>query len=129
MNAYFVIAAALCMVVGLVHSVLGETRIFRRLRQGGVVPSLGGPLLEERHVRILWASWHVLTVFGWGIACVLLWLSLPESRARSTGLVEAAIMTSMFAGSALVCIGTKARHPGWVGLFAVAVLTWLGRVR
>jgi hypothetical protein len=129
MNAYFVIAAVLCVLVGLVHSVLGETRIFRRLRQRGLVPTHGGSLLEERHVRILWASWHVLTVFGWSIAGVLVWLALPELRAPSTWLVEAAIMTSMLAGSALVCIGTKARHPGWVGLLAVAVFVWLGRAK
>ena len=60
MNWYFVIAAALAFLVGLVHSVLGERLIFRRLRQDGFVPTNGGKLLGERDVRILWASWHVL---------------------------------------------------------------------
>lgn len=128
MNWYFVIAAALAFLVGLVHSVLGERLIFRRLRQDGFVPTNGGKLLGERHVRILWASWHVLTVFGWCIASILLWLSLPSSSTSSAWFIEQAVVITMLAGSALVFIGTKARHPGWAGLLAVAVFVWLGRV-
>lgn len=128
MNWYFVIAAALAFLVGLVHSVLGERLIFRRLRQDGFVPTNGGKLLGERDVRILWASWHVLTVFGWCIASILLWLSLPSSSTSSAWFIEQAVIIAMLAGSALVFIGTKARHPGWAGLLAVAVFVWLGRV-
>lgn len=128
MNWYFVIAAALAFLVGLVHSVLGERLIFRRLRQDGFVPTNGGKLLGERHVRILWASWHVLTVFGWCIASILLWLSLPSSSTSSAWFIEQAVIIAMLVGSALVFIGTKARHPGWAGLLAVAVFVWLGRV-
>jgi hypothetical protein len=126
MNLYFVAAAALAFLVGLAHSVLGERLIFHRLRQGSLVPTNGGTLLGERHVRILWASWHVLTVFGWGIASILLWLSLHPSGTSSTGFIEHAIAISMLCGSVLVFVGTKARHPGWAGLLGVAVLVWLG---
>ena len=128
MNWYFVIAAALAFLVGLVHSVLGERLIFRRLRQDGLVPTNGGKLLDERHVRILWASWHALTVFGWCIGSILLWLSLPSSSVSLAWFIEQAVVITMLAGSALVFIGTKARHPGWAGLLAVAVFVWLGRV-
>ena len=128
MNWYFVIAAALAFLVGLAHSVLGERLVFSRLRQGGFVPTNGGKLLGEGHVRILWASWHVLTAFGWCIASILLWLSLPSSSPSPAWFIEQAVVITMLAGSALVFIGTKARHPGWAGLLAVAVFVWLGRV-
>ena len=128
MNIYLATAAVLAFLVGLVHSLLGERLIFGRLRQGRLVPTNGGSLLQERHVRILWASWHVLTVFGWCIAAVLLWLSFPSSSPSSALFIEHAVVVAMFAGSALVFVGTKARHPGWVGLLAVAVFVWLGRV-
>jgi len=128
MNWYLVIAAALAFFVGLVHSVLGERLIFRRLRQGGLVPTNGGNLLDERHVRILWASWHIVTVFGWCIAYILLRLSFSSSSASSAWFIEQAIIIATLAGSALVFIGTRARHPGWTGLLGVAVLVWLGRV-
>ncbi len=127
MNIYLVTAAVLAFLVGLVHSVLGERLIFGRLRQGRLVPTNGGSLLLERHIRILWASWHVLTIFGWCIAAVLLWLSLPSSDPSSALFIERAIVFSMLAGSALVLLGTRARHPGWVGLLAVAVFVWLGQ--
>ena len=126
MNFCLVIAAILTFVVGLVHSILGERLIFSRLRQGGLVPTNGGSLLQERHVRILWASWHLVTVFGWVIAAVLLWLSLPSSNQSLARYIENVVIIAMLAGSALVFFGTKARHTGWVGLLAVAAFVWLG---
>lgn len=127
MNVYFIAAASLAFVVGLVHSVLGEVMIFRRMRkQGRVIPTEGGGILSGPNVRILWASWHVLTVFGWGMAAVLVWLSQPLARGAADGFTERTIAVSMLAGSALVLIATKGRHPGWVGLLGVAVLVWLG---
>jgi hypothetical protein len=127
MNFYFVAAASLAFVVGLVHSVLGEVMIFSRLREQGLVPTNGGALLRESNVRILWASWHVLTVLGWSIAALLIWLSLPASRVTSHAFIEQTIAVAMLASSALVLVATKGRHPGWAGLGGVAALVWLGR--
>lgn len=129
MNAYFIAAAALASIVGLVHSVLGEIMIFRRMRKPGrAVPTDGGAILTGPNVRILWASWHVLTVFGWGMAAILIRQAQPVARGLGDGAIEQAIMVSMLLGSVLVLIATKARHPGWVGLLGVALLVWLGRM-
>jgi hypothetical protein len=127
MNSHFAAAASLAFLVGLVHSILGEVLIFRRMRRGGLIPTEGGTLLRESNVRILWASWHVLTVFGWLIAAILFWLSRQSSQQSSYVFIETAIIVSMLAGSAFVLVGTKARHPGWVGLLGVAILVWMGR--
>lgn len=129
MNCYFAAASVLAFLVGLVHSVLGEVLIFRRMRQGGIVPTNGAKLIGEGHVRILWASWHVLTVFGWSAASILLWLSLESAPPNTQGFVSRAISISMLVGAALVFVGTKAKHPGWVGLLGVAVLAWLGHAQ
>ena len=129
MNSYFIAAAVLASVVGLMHSILGEMMIFRRMRKPGrIIPSDGGMLLLGSNVRILWASWHALTVLGWGMAAMLVRLSLPASRAVGDGIIEQSIAISMLASSVLVLIATKARHPGWIGLLGVAVLVWLGRL-
>jgi hypothetical protein len=129
MNTYFIAAAVLAFIVGLVHSVLGEIMIFRRMRKPGrVIPTDGGAILHGSNVRILWASWHVLTVFGWGMAAILVWRSQSDSRGVGDGVIDQAIAISMLAGSALVLIATKARHPGWIGLLGVAALVWLGRM-
>ena len=65
MNNPLLLAAAGLALVGLVHSVLGEVLVFRTLRTHGLVPTAGYPVLRERQVRILWASWHLVTVLGW----------------------------------------------------------------
>lgn len=126
MNSYFAAASVLALLVGLVHSVLGEILIFRRMRTGGLVPTDGGTLLEERHVRILWASWHVVTALGWFVAVVLYQLAVSPVISDEVALIESAIIVAMLAGSLFVLIGTRGKHPGWIGLLGIAVLVWLG---
>lgn len=123
MNGFFIAAAALAALVGLIHSVMGERFIFRRLRKGGLVPSIGGEALRESHIRILWASWHVVTLLGWCIAVLLFRLSYLQSE---TAFVAGAIIVTMVGSAAVVFLGTRGRHPGWVGLLGVALLTGLG---
>jgi hypothetical protein len=123
MNRFLLAAAVLAFLVGLVHSILGEILIFGRMRQGGLIPTNGGRVIGERHVRILWASWHVLTVFGWCLAALLLWLSQAQTKANAFPLH--AIVVASIAGSVLVLVGTRGTHPGWVGLLGVAVLAGL----
>jgi hypothetical protein len=127
MNWYLFTAAVIAFLVGLIHSVLGERLIFSRLRQGSVVPTNGGTLLDERHVRILWASWHVVTVLGWCLAAVLLWLSRTATSSNLPWFLGLAVIFAMLFSSALVFIGTKAKHPGWIGLLVVAIFVWFGR--
>lgn len=78
---------------------------------------------------ILRASWHVVTVFGWCITYILLRLSFSSVCASLAWFMEQAIIIATLAGSALVFIGTRARHLGWAGLLGIAVLVWLVRVR
>ena len=124
MQTALTIAAGLSAVTGLVHSVLGEWLIFRHLRQGTLVPHLGAPPLRARNVRILWATWHLASVFGWAFAAVLLGLAdSPEAPVRQ--LVLQAIVAANVGGAILVLVGTRGRHPGWVALGAVAALVWV----
>ena len=119
-----VVAAILSVITGLVHSVLGEWLIFRHLREGGIVPQRGAPPLRARNVRILWATWHLATVFGWAFAAVLLGMARwPGMPLRA--LVLDAVIAANAAGGVLVLVGTRGRHPGWIALGAVAVLAWL----
>lgn len=124
MQTYMFAAGVLALVVGAVHSVLGEVLIFRHLRSRGLVPAMGAPPLRERHIRILWASWHVATVFGWAFGIVLLRFATLTAEHSLREIVESAIVFAFLGGSFLVLIGTKGRHPGWVGLLAVAALVW-----
>ena len=125
MNWILLVAGLLTIMVGLVHSILGEILIFKKLRKGSLVPTMSEPLLPERSVRIIWASWHIGTIFGCALGAILLKLSFSTSDAAMSSWVIKVIAFSMVASSLLVFIATKARHPGWVGLLVVAVLCWI----
>ena len=127
MNKYIAAAGTLVFLVGLVHSILGEKLIFRRMRTGSVIPTNGGKIIGEGHVRIIWASWHIVTLFGWLIAAVLIWLAQSPERLQSNGLVLSAIASTMLVSALLALVATKARHPGWAGLLGVAALVWFGQ--
>lgn len=122
MNPWLVGAAALVLVIGLVHSWLGELRIFRHLRRGGIVPTGGDPVLRAFQTRILWASWHVVTVLAWALAGLLLWLAQPAARAASGGFAETVIAAALAASGALVLLSNRGRHPAWLALWAAAAL-------
>ena len=125
MNPCFVVAAALAFATGLVHTVIGEMLIFRRLRRGTVIPTFGGDVLREPHVRILWACWHALTFLGWGMAAMLIVLAgVPASD--TTQSMARLISVAMGASAAVVLVGTRAHHPGWLAMALVAVLIEYG---
>lgn len=125
MNTYLLSAACLLGAVGLIHSVLGEIMIFRRLRDNAPGGAKGGKLLRESQRRILWASWHIQTMLGWCIASVLVWLAQRRSS-EDIAFIGTSVILAMLLAAALVFIGTRARHPGWAGLLGVAVLVWAG---
>ncbi len=124
MNYWLLAAAALLFLVGLVHSVMGERLIFRRLRGTGFIPTDGGTILREHYVRIVWASWHLATLQGWFVAAALVWLAVAAPRHGA--LMAQAIALLELLCALLVMVATKGRHPGWIGLAGVAILTMIG---
>jgi len=125
MEPYLFVAGCLSLTLGVIHSAMGEILIFQRMRKGHVIPTNGHPVLKERHVRILWASWHLVTVFGWGVGIILLRYSLsglPDPEYTNQSFIENTILFSMLSGALLVFIGTKGKHPGWVVLLVIAIL-------
>ena len=82
-------------------------------------------MLRERHVRILWASWHIVTVFGWAFAAVILRLAFPTVNDSFQTFVQNTTIAAMLMSALLVLFATKGMHPGWLGLAAVGVLIWL----
>jgi hypothetical protein len=122
MNPYLLTAAILTFALGAAHSIVGEILVFRRMAR--VMPALRSAGLRVRQTNILWASWHLVTAFGWGMAVVLYTLSVAPTSALTTS-VATAISCSTLAGAVLVLVGTKGGHPGWVVLLIIAGLTWL----
>jgi len=127
MNKYLAAAGTLAFFVGLIHSFLGEKLLFRRMRTGTIIPTNGGKVIGEGHVRIIWASWHIVTLFGWLIAVTLIWFAASPDKMQNQGVGLSAIASTMLVSALLVLIATKARYPGWVGLLGVATMVWLGQ--
>lgn len=96
------------------------------MRGQGFVPTNGGQVLHEPHVRILWASWHVVTALGWCVAAALLWLAQPSQAQFAQSVVAKAAVAALVVSSVLVLVGTKGKHLGWVGLLAAAMLVLAG---
>lgn len=122
MNAWLVGAAALVFVIGLVHSWMGELRIFRHLRRGDIVPTGGAPVLRDFQTRILWASWHLVTVLAWALAALLAWLAQPAAQAASGGVAEGICAAALTASAGLVLWSNRGRHLAWIALLAAVAL-------
>ncbi|HJW34532.1 MAG TPA: hypothetical protein VJ505_14400 [Holophagaceae bacterium] len=118
-------ASILAAATGLVHSALGERLIFRHLREGSMVPSRPAQPLQGRHVRILWATWHLASVLAWAFAGLLWQVAHSPSFTVSAKVVLGATAGGFLGSSLLVLIGTRGRHPGWVALGAVGILAWV----
>ena len=125
MQSLIFAAGLLAILIGLIHSVMGEKLIFSRMRNEGFIPTVCKPQLKERHVRILWTSWHLVTVFGWTIGAILFCLASPSYVSSYQEVIGNIILISMLFSSLLVLVGTKGMHPGWLGLLAVAILIWI----
>ncbi|GGX31347.1 hypothetical protein [Aquimarina muelleri] len=125
MNIYILTAGILCFALGIAHSILGEYLIFKSKRhKRNLVPSKGSVELKERHLRILWATWHLASIFGWCIGAILIKISLDHNESNS-GIIDfmlMIIMYAMFLASILVLVGTKGKHPGWIVLLIIALL-------
>ena len=124
MQTYLFTAAVIAIVVGIVHSVLGELLIFKKLRSAGLVPTEPAAPLQSRNIRILWATWHLASIFGFALAAIL--FALSNSAAPQNSAILNPLIFAFVGGSALVLFATKGKHPGWVGLLAVAILTYMG---
>jgi len=129
MNIYFLIAGILCFILGIVHSILGELLIFNSKRNpSSIVPSKKSADLKERHIRIIWATWHLTTIFGWCLGVILVKISLNQNELNTEiiRLIAQSTIYAMIAGSILVLIATKERHPGWIILLIIGTLLIIG---
>lgn len=118
-------AAVLAIATGVVHSWLGERLIFRPLRASAAISPVAAAHLQRRHLGILWATWHLASVFGWALAVLLLQLAIEPGAPASGRSVLFAVAGAYGIGAVLVLFGTRGRHPGWVALAGVGILSWV----
>jgi len=112
------IAGCIAIILSLAHSILGERMVLRRLMAWDGRGSDGSKQLSEQQRRVLWASWHLVTVFGLGFAATLLRASGSESFAGTP-----MVLAVTFLAAALYWFwATRGRHPAWILLVAIGLL-------
>src|SRR5258708_14074660 len=105
MNPYFVLAALIAFILGIVHSYMGEKYLVSPiLRSEHLVSALSGSIgLKKVALRV---CWHFATIAMWGTATALVFLSsFPLSH---TSLVVARIISLPFAASTVLLFLTPA---------------------
>ena len=109
-------------MLGLIHSMVGELRVFQSTN--GLVSLAREGQLKTTHLHILRVSWHVVTVFGWGFGVILFWLSQAD-RASGLPFLGSTLGFIFLVAALLTLVGTRARHLGWIVLAVMAVLVRL----
>ncbi len=109
-----IVAGLLAILIAVVHTVLGETKVFANTK------------IEPAHMRrLLRLVWHVGSVFWIGGGVLLLAASqMPDGPPRQW---IAGIGALTFGSGALAnAVSSRLRHFGWAVLAAVAVLAVYG---
>jgi hypothetical protein len=122
MNTPLLVAVVLILLLGLVHSVLGERYILIRLFRRTDLPRLFG---SDRFTRnTLRFAWHLTTVVWWGVAVLLLYAARPQRL--SVADLGAVLAWTALASAVVSLIGSRGRHPAWVVFLAIGLAIWTG---
>ena len=122
MNIYLLVSGMLCVLIGITHSYLGETRILRPMYSQYTLPVLRGS--DRATKNVMRFAWHLTSIAWWGLGAVLFVIASPAPNPVPCILRVIAIT---FAIHAIVTAGaSRFRHYAWIVFGAIAVLAWLG---
>jgi hypothetical protein len=122
-NPFLSIAAGLILLAGVLHSVLGERLIVRRLSAQGLPDVMGSAEFTKRVLRLFW---HAIGIAWWGLAAVLLVLASLPSLDGTAERIATIIALTFLASSVYAFLQSRGRHFSWAVFLAIAVITWIG---
>ncbi|KXI27453.1 hypothetical protein [Paraglaciecola hydrolytica] len=114
------VGAILLVIIGVIHSYLGEKYILIRLFKRDNLPKLlGGDWFTKRVLRF---AWHITTLAWWGFAAILYVLSVPSVDVQAEILY---IIAGVFALSGTVSLlFSRGKHLSWLCFFTIAVISY-----
>ena len=116
------IGTILLLIIGIVHSYLGEKYLLIRLFRRADLPKLLGSDWFTK--RVLRFAWHLTTLAWWGFAAILYVLSTPSENVKSEILV---IISVVFALSGIVSLlFSRGKHLSWLFFFTIAATSYFG---
>ncbi len=113
------LAAVLAILIGVLHSYLGERAILIRLLRRNNLPRLfGGDWFTKRVLRF---AWHLTTIAWWGFAAILYIFSAPTDNLPKQTLI---IISAVFLLSGILSSAfTKFKHFSWIIFWAISILS------
>src|SRR5471030_961003 len=121
MQSLYFVAAGLCFILGLGHSVVGERYILIRLCRRTDLPKLFGS--AELTARTLRFAWHLCTVAWWGAGAIFCYMA----RDRLSPTTVAGVLAGVFLISAVVTfVVSRGRHFAWLFFLAIGVIALYG---
>ena len=110
------IAAALTIAIGLVHSVLGERYILTRLFRQPLPKLFGSDDFTRKTLRF---AWHITTLAWFGFAALMILLHFGRGTTSAILLT----MAATFAITGLVAlIASRGKHLSWIVFGAISLL-------
>lgn len=110
------IGSFLLIIIGFVHSYLGEKYILIRLFKRDNLPKLLGSDWFTK--RVLRFAWHITTIAWWGFAAILILLTNPSVNVRTDILLSIAVVFAVSGVISLLFSGGK--HLSWLFFFSIA---------
>jgi len=116
------IGTFLLLIIGIVHSYLGEKYLLIRLFRRDDLPKLLGSDWFTK--RVLRFAWHLTTLAWWGFGAILYVLSTPSENSKSEILV---IISVVFVLSGIVSLlFSRGKHLSWLFFFIIAATSYYG---
>ncbi|MEW6992664.1 hypothetical protein AADZ84_00120 [Colwelliaceae bacterium MEBiC 14330] len=110
------IAIILLLMIGLIHSYLGEKYLLIRLFKRTDLPKLLGSDLFTK--QVLRFAWHLTTIAWWGFAAILAVLITPSIAIKNEILL---IICMVFALSAILSLYfARGKHLSWLFFLIIA---------
>ncbi len=129
MNLYLFISSCLTFLLAILHSVLGELKIFRYFNNVQGLPVLQGiPLLwkkPEAAKLTIRMVWHVTTVLALAIGIILCNYSFIQTLNTTDIYVIKIIGGSMLVSCLVSLILTKGSHASWIAFLIIGVLCFV----
>lgn len=116
------IASFLLILIGLIHSFLGEKYILIRLFRRDNLPKLfGSDWFTKRTLRF---AWHITSIAWWGFAVILYFLANPNSDTYADILLT---ISAVFAVSGVISlIFSRGKHLSWLVFFIISLVSSYG---
>ncbi len=118
------IGSFLAVLIGVVHSFLGEKYILIRLfRKDNIPELLGSDWFTKRTLRF---AWHLTTIAWWGFSAILFVSASPSQNTQKEVLL---VTGFVFLISGIISAGfTKGKHVSWVVFWAIAGISFYAAI-